>query len=67
MMMMKMMMMMMMSERRHVRDVLRTFFFDLLSGRDTHTKKKSARFSWRCFWRTVVVLFVSRREKEREK
>ena len=37
-----MMMMMMMSERRHVRDVLRTFFFDLLSGRDTHTKKKRA-------------------------
>ena len=64
-MMMMKMMMMMMSERRHVRDVLRTFFFDLLSGRDTH-KKKSARFSWRCFWRTVVVLFVSRREKERE-
>ena len=40
--MMMMMMMMMMSERRHVRDVLRTFFFDLLSGRDTHKKKKRA-------------------------
>ena len=36
---MMMKMMMMMSERRHVRDVLRTFFFDLLSGRDTQKKR----------------------------
>ena len=64
-MMMKMMMMMMMSERRHVRDVLRTFFFDLLSGRDTK-KKERAVFVAMLLEDGCCSLRVSERERERD-
>ena len=63
--MMMKMMMMMMSERRHVRDVLRTFFFDLLSGRDTQ-KKERAVFVAMLLEDGCCSLRVSERERERE-
>ena len=63
---MMMMMMMMMSERRHVRDVLRTFFFDLLSGRNTHTKKRAGGFRGDAFGGRVLFSLCSERERERE-
>ena len=65
-MMMMKMMMMMMSERRHVRDVLRTFFFDLLSGRDTHKKKERAVFVAMLLEDGCCSLRVSERERERD-
>jgi len=64
--MMMMKMMMMMSERRHVRDVLRTFFFDLLSGRDTHKKKRARGFRGDAFGgRLLFSSCLGERKRER--
>ena len=50
-----------------MRDVLRTFFFDLLSGRDTHTKKRARGFRGDAFGgRLLFSSCLGERKRERE-